>query len=110
MSDPLMRDGRRHCRERRGLRQEKAILVSNYVDTRCKAWRDCCDDIMTSSQCCIEYLGSDGRKSGSGERCCIKNAMHFIWTAPTCLSLFSSFLFILFLIHREYINAQFSFC
>ena len=32
MPDQLMRDGRRYCRERRGLRQEEAILVSRFVD------------------------------------------------------------------------------
>ena len=32
MPDPLMTDGRSYCRERRGLRQEEAILVSSYVD------------------------------------------------------------------------------
>ena len=30
--DPLVRDGRRYCRERRGLRQEEVILASSYVD------------------------------------------------------------------------------
>ena len=32
MPDQLMRDGRRYCRERRGLRQEEVILASSYVD------------------------------------------------------------------------------
>ena len=77
MPDQLVRDGRRYCRERRGLRQEEAILFSSLstLGTRSKAWRECCNEIMTS-KCCIEYLMSDGRKSGSGERCCSKNAMH----------------------------------
>ena len=37
MPDPLMRDGGRYCRERRGLKQEEAILVSSYVDFGHKA-------------------------------------------------------------------------
>ena len=32
MPDQLMRDGRRYCRESRGLRQEEALLASSYVD------------------------------------------------------------------------------
>ena len=32
MPDQLVRDGRRYCRERRGLRQEEVILASSYVD------------------------------------------------------------------------------
>ena len=33
MPDQLMRDGRRYCRERRGLKEE-AILASSHVDAR----------------------------------------------------------------------------
>ena len=104
-----MRYGCSYCREKRGLRQEEAILASIMLTlgTRCNAWRDCCAEIMTS-KCCIEHLKRDGRKPGSGERCCSKNAMHVcgqplrgkvlqqecnacMWTAPAGPWMFSSY-------------------
>ena len=56
-------------------RKRRYSLPLLTLGTRCNAWRDCCAEIMTS-KCCIEHLKRDGRKPGSGERCCSKNAMH----------------------------------
>ena len=66
--DQLMREGCRYFRERRGLIQEGAILASilSTLGTRCKAWRDCCDDIMTLKWC-IEYLKIMGANLAAGK-------------------------------------------
>ena len=102
MPDQLMRYGCSYCREKRGLRQEEAILASIMftLGTRCNAWRDCCAEIMTS-KCCIEHLKRDGRKPGSGERCCSKNAMHVSGPPLLVLDCFHLILFIL-LIGKKY--------
>ena len=96
MPDQLMRYGCSYCREKRGLRQEEAILASIMLTlgTRCNAWRDCCAEIMTS-KCCIEHLKRDGRKPGTWERCCRKNAMHVSRPLLLVLDCFHLILFIL---------------